>query len=131
MPTGEYADVAEAASEVLVNGARTCLRVLLAPGVDGLRQLERAIGQERAALKGRWVLHPALVRGITAFTGQTIRSILDAEWTDAEDAPLSIAARRGPPVATDPEYRVVRFVARGSKELLTSYVDTLVDQVAG
>lgn len=129
MPAGDYEDSAEAQSRVLIDAARTCLRMLLAPGMEGLSQIERLISQEKTNLRGRMVLHPAFVRGLTAFTGESIRSVApDSRWSDDPEAPFLVDGGRQSPVATDPEFRVVKFVVRGNKELLTSYVETVVGQ---
>lgn len=129
MPAGDYEDSALEQSQVLINAARTVLRMLLAPGMEGLSQLERMISQEKTNLRGRMVLHPSFVRGLTAFTGESIRSVApDSRWSGDSDAPFHVDDGRGSPVATDPEFRVVKFVVRGNKELLTSYVETVVGQ---
>ena len=130
VPEGSFAEIAEDASRALINASRTILRLLIAPNLEGLQQLERTILQERGAAKGRMVLHPAAVRGLTAFTGETVRHLAPASrWDD--EGPLLVDSGRGAPVATDPEFRAVKFVVRGNKELLTSYVESVVSQSRG
>jgi hypothetical protein len=131
VPDGALSETAEEASRAVVNASRTILRLLIAPGLEGLSQLERAILQERSAAKGRLVLHPRAVRGLTAFTGETVRRLAPASSWDDDDGPLLVDSGRGPPVATDPEFRVVKFVVRGNKELLSGYVESVVSQSRG
>jgi hypothetical protein len=131
VPSGAFSEIAEDASRAVVNAARTIFRLLIAPGMEGLQGLERTILQERSQAKGRVVLHPAVVRGLTAFTGETARHLAPASAWDDEDGPLLVDSGRGPPVATDPEFRVVKFVVRGNKELLSSYVESVVSQSRG
>lgn len=130
-PRGPLWEVAPEASGALVAAARTTLRLLLAPGQEGLGQLERVLLQERASKRGRVVLHPHAVRAIAAFTAESI--ILAApgsRWSEdqEEEAPLWVDAGGGSIVRSDPEFRVVSFMARGGKELLTTYLDSVVRQ---
>jgi hypothetical protein len=131
VPEGDITEVAHEAAKAVVDAARTILRVLIAPNMEGLQQLERTILQERSQTKGRLVLHPAAVRGLTAFTGETIRHLAPRSRWDDDDGPLLVDSGRGAPVATDPEFRAVKFVVRGNKELLTSYVESVVSQSRG
>lgn len=129
VPEGSLDEIAQEASEALVRAARTYLRLLLAPGLEGLRQLERRILEARGAGGGRWVLHPATVRGIAAFIGACAQSWSPTtEWVDdPEGTPLWVATRSGT-VRTDPEFRVVQLVTRGSKALLSSYLESVAAQ---
>lgn len=129
-PLGPYAEIKDAGAEALATGFRTCFRALIAPGLAGLRDLERALLSERARVKGRLILHPAFVRSITCFVIATFD--VEAPGTalseeEDDDAPLEVPTRSGV-VRTDPELRVVRFVARGNKELLSSYVEGVLSQ---
>jgi hypothetical protein len=129
---GPLAATAAEGSRALVDAARTGLRVLLAPGLKSLGDLERLLLEERARASGRWVLHPALVRALAAFTGETVRAEADAEWLDDPDAeaPLVVAAASAG-ILTDPEFRVVRFLTRGARASLTAYVEDLLDAADG
>ena len=129
IPEGELWEVAEDASGVLVDAARTYLRLLLAPGLDGLAALERRILDARGAARGRWVLHPAAVRGLAAFTGASaLAEAPGSRWVQDEGEPLWVRTRAGATVRTDPEYRVVLLVARGSRALLSAYVRSMLAQ---
>lgn len=130
-PQGSYADIAESGSQVLADAARTCFRQLVTPGLESLGHLERLILQQRSGARGRMVLHPAAVRALTCFVGETLRIEAPASrWNDDEDAdsPLLVQIPGGATVATDPEFRVVKFVVRGAKEMLTTYVETVLGQ---
>jgi hypothetical protein len=131
VPEGSYAEISEDACRALSNAARTIFRLLVAPNLEGLQQLERTLLQERAQAKGRLVLHPAAVRGLTAFAGETARNLLPESRWDEDEGPLLVDSGRGAPVATDPEFRAVKFVVRGNKELLSSYVESVVSQSRG
>jgi hypothetical protein len=131
VPEGSFEEIAEDASRAVANAARTILRLLVAPNMEGLQQLERAIVQERSSAKGRLVLHPKAVRGLTAFAGETVRLLAPASRWDDEEGPLLVDSGRGAPVATDPEFRAVKFIVRGNKELLTGYVESVVSQSRG
>jgi len=121
MPEGPLADIAEQASETLATAARTYLRLLLSPGMDGLRTLERRILEARGAHRGRWVLHPAAVQALAAFVGESARVMApSSHWVDdPEGEPLWVANAQGQWIRSDPEYRVVQFVAGGNKALLS------------
>ncbi len=124
---------AEAGSAVVINAARTCFRLLLTPGLKGLESLESAIQKERSSKRGRTVFHPAMIRGLSAFTGETlIAEHPQSSWSDDPDdeSPLIVASAGGALVQTDPEYRIVRFVLKGNKELLSTYVEEVVGQSA-
>ncbi len=124
------ADVATAASEAVVHAARTYFRALITPGMDGLRELERRILESRGPIQGRWVLHPAAVRAIAAFVGESARAISpQSQWVDDPDGePLWVATQSGQTVRTDPEFRVVQFVTRGNKALLSSAISSIYTQ---
>lgn len=126
-PEGPLEACAEEASEALVRAARTYLRLLIVPGLHGVRDLERRILEARGASRGRWVLHPALVRAIAAFVGESARAVAPStQWVDdPEGEPLWVATRSGQTVRTDPEFRVVQLVTRGSKALLSSYLESV------
>jgi hypothetical protein len=131
VPNGALPEIATEASRALVDAARTTMRLLLAPSHEHLGLLERAILQERSQKKGRLVLHPAAVRAIAAFTGESIRAAAPSSaWSDDpdDDAPLMVEAPRGGVIRSDPEYRVVNFVAKGNKELLTAYMESVLRQ---
>jgi hypothetical protein len=131
VPNGALSEISEDAAKALIDAARTVFRLLLVPTHDSLGQLERAILQERAQKKGRLVLHPAAVRALAAFTGRVIMGAAPSStWSDDpdDDAPLFVEAPRGSVVRSDPEFRVVNFVAKGSKEMLTSYVESVLRQ---
>lgn len=130
-PIGPYAEISDEGAAALASGFRTAFRGLIAPGLKGLSDFERAFASERGRVKGRLILHPAFVRSITCFVIATF--FVEAQGTtfgdeDADEAPLLVPTRRGGLVQTDPELRVVRFVARGNKELLSSYVEGVVNQ---
>lgn len=131
-PEGPLAEVADAASEALQDAARTYLRVLVAPGLEGIRALERRILEARGSARGRWVLHPAVVRAVAAFTGESARTLAPGtRWVDdPEGEPLWVTTQRGQQVRTDPEFRVVQLVARGNKALLSSYLQSVTAQTA-
>lgn len=130
VPEGPFDEIAEEAAEVLVNAVRTYLRALIAPGLDGVRQLERRILEARGAGRGRWVLHPAAVRAIAAFVGESaLAASPRSQWVDDPDGePLWVTTRDGGQVRTDPEFRVVQLVGRGNKALLSSYLQSVVMQ---
>ncbi len=118
-------------SETLVDAARTCFRQLIAPGLESLGALERHIVQERSQTRGRMVFHSAAVRALTSFVVQTlVTEAPDTSWSDEDgaDGALLVRGPSGRVVATDPEFRVVKFVVRGSKALLSSYVETVLEQ---
>ncbi|MCK6545460.1 hypothetical protein L6R52_06290 [Myxococcota bacterium] len=131
LPDGALPQIAETCAEVLVETVADVLGLRLSSDHEGLGQLERTLLQLRARTPGRLVLHPLAVRAIAAFTGESVRAkASDTAWSeDPEDSsPLWVAAPRGTIVRTDPEYRVAAFVARGSKEMLTSYVESVLRQ---
>jgi hypothetical protein len=131
MPHGPLPQIAERGSEALIEAARTHLRLALPTSHEGVGQLERQILQERAQKNGRLVLHPAAASAMAAFVGASIiRAAPSSSWSDDpdDDAPLMVVAPKGGVVRTDPEYRVVNFVAKGNKEMLTTYLETVVRQ---
>ncbi len=130
-PRGEYVDILAEGGQAVVDASRTCFRQLIAPGLESLGALERHILQERSQVRGRMVFHSAAVRALTSFVVQTlVTEAPDTSWSDAEDADGALLVRGpgGHDVATDPEFRVVKFVVRGSKALLSSYVETVLEQ---
>ncbi len=129
VPPGPVADVADPATDALIEAAREALRLDLEPGIAGLTLLEDTILRERATRPGRWVLQPAAVIAIAAFTGASIHTqARDTAWTDDEDAPLHIQAPRGAVVRSDPVSRVIDLVARGRQALLRDYAESVVRQ---
>ncbi len=127
VPEGPLEAICADAARVLADATRTHLRVLVAPSLDGLKQLERQFLQERARAKGRLILHPLAVRALACFTAATLEELAPyIEWTDEDDAPLWVTTEAGSTVRTDPAYRVVKLVARGNRELLSSYVQTVL-----
>jgi hypothetical protein len=121
----------EEATRLLVDGARTCFRALLAPSFEGLEQLENALLKERGGTKGRWVLHPSVVRAVAAFVGSSIqKEAVRTEWSsdEAEGSRLLIRAPGGVFVESDPELRVIRFVREGRSALLSDYARKVVEQ---
>lgn len=131
VPEGPLADIAGEASTALINAARTSLKMLLAPNFECIGQLERLIVQERASKKGRFVFHPAVVRAIAGFVAETmIHAAPRSHWSDDPDdeSPLSVEAPRGGVIRTDPEFRTVNFVIKGSKEMLSSYIEGVLRQ---
>lgn len=130
VPEGSVALIADEASEILVNAARTYLRLLIVPGMDGLRALERRILEARGPARGRWVLHPAAVRALAAFVGESARVVApSSRWVDdPEGEPLWIATQAGQWIRSDPEFRVVQFVAGGNKALLSAALSAICAQ---
>jgi hypothetical protein len=131
MPRGDLREVAEQGSRIMIEQARTRYRLHLEPSHESLGQLERHLLQERAHMTGRLVLHPAAVLALASFVAETIlRAAPSSSWSDDpdDDAPLFVAAPKGGIVRSDPEYRVVNFVAKGNKEMLTTYVETVLRQ---
>lgn len=130
-PQGSFGEIAEEGAQAVVDAMRTVFRQLVSPGLESLGALERQILQERNRARGRLVLHSAAIRALTCFVGETMRSEAPATvWDDDEDAdaPLVVTIPGGANVATDPEFRVVKFVVRGNKELLSTYVETVLAQ---
>lgn len=130
-PFGAYAEIGAAGTDALINAARTAFRLLLTPGLESLERLERHVLQERSQARGRLVLHPAVVRCLTCFVGETVRAEAPAsQWsTDPDDdAPLWIRGAQGAAVSSDPELRVVRFIVGGRRQLLTAYVESVLEQ---
>lgn len=131
IPNGPLPERAERCAEVLVETVADVLGLRLELGHEGLGQLERSLLQLRARTPGRLVLHPIAVRAIAAFAGESVRvKAPSTAWSAEPDdpSPLWVAAPRGTIIRTDPEYRVAAFVARGSKEMLTSYVESVLRQ---
>lgn len=143
LPRGSYPEISEAAAGVVVDAARTALRLLIEPSFESLGRLEKVLLAERASKKGRMVLHPAAVRALSCFVAEVlIRAAPATRWSEEpdDDAPLWVEARRGTSgeqalgagspgvIRTDPEFRVVNFVAKGSKEMLSSYVESVLRQ---
>lgn len=121
----------EEAARVLIDNARTSFRLLLDPSFQALEELEDALLKERAGGKGRWVLHPAAVRALAAFTAACIRKEATAtRWTGEgeQGSTLHIQAPGGAIVESDPELRVVRFVREGRGALLSEYARKVVEQ---
>ncbi len=131
MPEGRISEISSEASQILIDVARTSLKMLLAPTFESVQQLERLIVQERAAKKGRLVFHPAVVRAMSGFLAETImRAAPNTTWSDDPDdeSPLLVEAPRGGVVRSDPEFRVVNFVIKGAKELMSSYIEGVLRQ---
>lgn len=129
VPDGSLAETSAEASHALIDGARTFMRLLLTPSLDSLEELERTLLKEKSDPRGRWVMHPALVRCLAAFVAQTV--LVEApgsQLTEDEDAPLWIRTRRGQTVRSDPEFRVAQFVVDGRKAMLSEYVRSAFDQ---
>lgn len=129
VPPGPVADVADPAIDALIAAAAAVWRLELQPGLEGLTALEDTILRERASKPGRWVLQPAAVIALAAFTGASIHTLArETAWTDDEDAPLHICAPRGAVVRSDPISRVVDLVAHGRQALLRDYAESVVRQ---
>lgn len=131
MPDGRISVISTEASSILVDVARTSLKMLLAPTFESVQQLERLIVQERAAKKGRLVFHPAVVRALTGFVVETLmRAAPNTTWSDDpdDDSPLLVAAPRGGVVRSDPEFRVANFVIKGAKEMMSAYIEGVLRQ---
>jgi hypothetical protein len=129
VPPGPLDRTYEEASEALIGAARTHLDLSLSPGREGLAEVERRLLHLWSGKKGRLVLHPAMVRALAAYTGESIRSFARrTHWEDDEDAPLSVCADRGAIVRSDPELRVVQLVAQGRQALLSAYAEAVVRQ---
>jgi hypothetical protein len=129
VPVGPLDRIHEEASAALIESARAKLDLALAPGREGLAELERRLLHLWSGKKGRLVLHPAMVRALAAYTGDSIRSLARrTTWEDDEDAPLSVCADRGAIVRSDPELRVVQLVAQGRQALLSAYAEAVVRQ---
>lgn len=130
MSDDPLAEIATEAAELVVHAARTYFRALITPGMDGLRDLERRIIESRGPVQGRWVLHPAAVRGLTAFLGESAKAVSpQSQWVDDPDGePLWVRTQNGQTVRTDPEFRVVQLVTRGNKALLSSAISSIYTQ---
>lgn len=129
VPAGPVADVADPAIDALIDATAEVWKLRVDPGLPGLTALEDALLKERAQRPGRWVLQPAAVTALAAFTGATIHTLArETAWTDDEDAPLHVQAPRGVVVRTDPVVRVVDWVARGRQALLRDYAESVVRQ---
>jgi hypothetical protein len=130
-PSGPLTEIGAEASEVFVRAAEDALHLELSPSFEALGRVEKQLLQERAQRRGRLVLHPAAVRALACFTGESIRAAAPrTRWAEDldDDAPLWVHAPKGGIVRTDPVFRVVNFVAKGSKEMLTSYVESVLRQ---
>lgn len=130
-PSGPLAELGATGSDALVRAAEDALHLELSPSFEALGRLEKQLLQERAQRRGRLVLHPAAVRALACFAGESIRAAAPrSHWAEdpEDDTPLWVHAPKGGIVRTDPELRVVNFVAKGSKELLTSYVESVLRQ---
>lgn len=130
-PLGDFEEIAESGAQAVVDAARTCFRKLISPGFESLSILERQILQERNDARGRMVLHSAAVRALTCFVGESFRaSAPGTTWSteDGDGSALLVRTPGGPSVATDPEFRVVKFVVRGKRELLSTYGETVLRQ---
>lgn len=129
LPEGELDEVGEAAAEAVSAAARTYFRKLVAPDLNGLATLERRILEARGTPRGRWVLHPVAVRALAGFVGEVARhEAPGSRWTSDPDEPLGVASRHGVEVRSDPEFRVVQWVSRGTKGLLSVYLKAAMDQ---
>lgn len=131
VPEGPIPEISSEASNALVNAARTTLKILLAPNFECVGQLERLIVTERSSKKGRLVLHPAVVRALAGFVAETIiHAAPRSRWSDDPDdeSPLQVEAPRGGIVRSDPEFRVVNFVIKGAKEMLSTYIEGVLRQ---
>ncbi len=130
VPAGALPEVALEGAHRVIDGARTYLQLLLAPGLAGLEALERQLDQLRRAKSGRWILHARAVRGLAGFTVQSIAAEApDTQWgPDEDDSPLWVRAPHGITVATDPEYRTVEFIRRGLRASLSDYVRDVLRQ---
>ena len=131
VPRGEGVDVAQEACDALIRGARTYFRLLLRPGQEGLDHLERRLIEERGEHQGRLVFHPSMVRALSGFITSTFRvEAPQTVWSpeDDDDRPLWVGSGHGPPVRTDPEYRVIQFVVRGRRASLRQYVSSVLAQ---
>jgi hypothetical protein len=132
IPEGSLPEIHEEATRAVIAGARTFFRILVVPGLEGLAAIEEQIGRDRAAKKGRWVMHPAAVRALAAFAGDSIiAKAKDSRWSedeDDEDAPLYIQAKGGVVVRSDPVLRVASFVTQGRKASLKDYAESVLRQ---
>ena len=130
LPEGSLADTAEEGARLVIDGARTFFRLLLTARLESLEALEQHIDRLRRQKRGRWVVHPAAVRALAAYTTAVIFGLAPkTQWNDDEDDnPVWVQTRSGRAVATDPEYRVVEFVRRGLRSSLSDYVKDVVRQ---
>lgn len=124
---GDFAEVGSAAAELVRTAAREAFGIRIEPGMDGSIALERRILEARRSERGRWVLRAEAVRAVAAFMGESI--LVDApgtRWVNtAEGEALWVVDGAGHTVRTDPEFRVVQFVTRGRKALLSAYLESV------
>lgn len=100
----------------------------LSEDIAGLRAFERHVLQSAQPGAGRTIIHPALVREIVAFWLRVAEGYAaKIEATDDDEAPILFHGR-AQTVATDPEFRVLQFVQRGHRALLSDYLEDLARQ---
>ena len=132
IPDGEWFEVAAEASDALIRGARTHLEVFLSPGCTGVGTLEHTpSSKNRPSHAGGSFFHPALVRGLAGFLAETFMTEApQTVWSSdpEDDGPLWVRSGEGPSVRTDPEFRVIQFVARGRRASLDQYVRAVLAQ---
>ncbi|MCB9655675.1 MAG: hypothetical protein H6729_16245 [Deltaproteobacteria bacterium] len=119
----------EASRQALVDAERTVARMLVAPSLESLIDIERQIQRERGQASARLILHPAAVRALTAFVAETILALEPAaDWGPAieGEAATLVATRGTEAIETDPELRVVRFIVHGARALLSVYVESFL-----
>ena len=133
LPDGDLIETAGAGVRLVVQACRAHFGLSTVPNIDGLDQLERRLDGLRRRSRARWILHPRAVRALAAFTAQCILSEAPQTcWSpdSDDDNPLWVRTGHGPPVATDPEYRVVQLVRRGLRASLSEYVADVVRQAS-
>lgn len=122
---GSPYDLAEKVREA---GARA-FGLELRPDLESLEALERASAFEA---QDRLVLEPTAVAGLTGFlTACVLETCSGARFEPGEEFPVLIqGSAGGPPLSTDPEWRIIDWVMRGARASPTAYVRQLTAEIA-
>ena len=102
-----------------------------APSVEALIQLEKILVPTAQDSERPWVLLASSVRSITSFVGESIRHhAKESHWSEnhEEDQALYVQSGHRQIVRSDPVLRVIRFIAQGSKALLSDYAKHVIRQ---
>lgn len=114
----------DAGPAVLEDAAAAVYGLDLSPSEASLVALERALSFEA---RHRLVLHPSAVRALTDFlTACVLRAHPGATFDPRREPPVILPSEEGQaPVGTDPQFRVVEWVAKGARSAPSQYLRAL------
>jgi hypothetical protein len=123
-----HSDPVEFLKAALAKHMKTRMR---APEIDALIEFENALLEATGNPRRPWILLASSVRCITEFVANVIQfHAPETHWSEngEEDQPLYVQTGDRQIVRTDPALRVVRFINKGTKALLSDYAKHVIRQ---